>query len=117
MIQSLVRSKLTAAEAEQQLKRALSPMELDAVNLTSNVENNKITAYDIKTGERKWFIQRTTPPLTLRNAPGSTPAGPRIRPPRRRKKGELTISLMVILLMLTSSSNAPSTVSSASPRQ
>lgn len=40
--------------------------------------DNKITAYDAKTGERKWFIQRTTPPLTLRNAPGLVVAQPNV---------------------------------------
>jgi S1-C subfamily serine protease len=39
-------SKLTTAEAEQQLKTALSPVEYDAVNLASNVESRKLSAYE-----------------------------------------------------------------------
>ncbi|WP_293776784.1 outer membrane protein assembly factor BamB [uncultured Oxalicibacterium sp.] len=32
--------------------------------------DNRVTAYDVDTGERKWSIQRTAPALTLRTAPG-----------------------------------------------
>ncbi len=32
--------------------------------------DNRITAYEAKTGARRWTVQRTTPALTLRNAPG-----------------------------------------------
>ena len=32
--------------------------------------DNKVNAYDITTGERKWSIERPLPPLTLRLAPG-----------------------------------------------
>jgi outer membrane protein assembly factor BamB len=38
--------------------------------------DNRITAYDADSGNRRWFIQRTAPALTLRNAPGITIAGP-----------------------------------------
>lgn len=32
--------------------------------------DNRIAAYDVETGTRRWTIQRTSPPLTLRTAPG-----------------------------------------------
>lgn len=32
--------------------------------------DNKVTAYDAADGKKRWFIQRVTPPLTLRNTPG-----------------------------------------------
>jgi outer membrane protein assembly factor BamB len=32
--------------------------------------DNRISAFDAETGNRKWSIQRTVPPLILRNAPG-----------------------------------------------
>ncbi|GGC04270.1 outer membrane protein assembly factor BamB [Oxalicibacterium flavum] len=32
--------------------------------------DNRVTAYDADTGERKWTMQRTSPPLSLRTAPG-----------------------------------------------
>ena len=32
--------------------------------------DNKVTAYDAANGKKRWFIQRVTPPLTLRNMPG-----------------------------------------------
>ncbi|WP_373988141.1 outer membrane protein assembly factor BamB [Duganella sp. BuS-21] len=32
--------------------------------------DNQITGYDAKTGAKKWNVARTTPALTLRNAPG-----------------------------------------------
>jgi outer membrane protein assembly factor BamB len=38
--------------------------------------DNKIAAYDAETGVRRWFVQRTSPPLTLRTAPGITLSGP-----------------------------------------
>jgi outer membrane protein assembly factor BamB len=38
--------------------------------------DNRITAYDADSGNRRWFVQRTAPPLTLRNAPGIAIAGP-----------------------------------------
>ncbi|UGQ44878.1 outer membrane protein assembly factor BamB [Massilia endophytica] len=44
--------------------------------------DNKITAYDIKTGERKWFLQRTTPALTLRSASGMVVANGNVYVPQ-----------------------------------
>jgi len=32
--------------------------------------DNRVTAYDADTGDRKWSVQRTAPPLSLRTAPG-----------------------------------------------
>ncbi|MBC7501172.1 MAG: outer membrane protein assembly factor BamB [Herminiimonas sp.] len=32
--------------------------------------DNRIAAYDAQTGDRRWFLQRTSPALTLRAAPG-----------------------------------------------
>ena len=32
--------------------------------------DNRIVGLDAKTGEQKWIVQRVSPPLTLRNAPG-----------------------------------------------
>jgi outer membrane protein assembly factor BamB len=32
--------------------------------------DNRIVGFDAKTGEKKWTVQRTSPPLTLRLAPG-----------------------------------------------
>jgi hypothetical protein len=32
--------------------------------------DNRIVGYDAKTGDKKWTVQRTAPPLTLRLAPG-----------------------------------------------
>lgn len=37
--------------------------------------DNRITAYDAETGSRRWAVQRTSPPLTLRSAPGIAIAG------------------------------------------
>ncbi len=37
--------------------------------------DNLITAYDAKTGSKRWTVTRTTPALTLRNAPGMTISG------------------------------------------
>ena len=54
---------------------------------------------------------------TRRKAPTGTPSGPRMRAPRRRKIGAEVMSRMVMLVMVTSSSSPPSTVSSASPWQ
>lgn len=38
--------------------------------------DNRIVAFDAATGARKWTVQRTVPPLTLRTAPGIMIAGP-----------------------------------------
>jgi outer membrane protein assembly factor BamB len=32
--------------------------------------DNRIVGFDARTGEKKWTVQRVSPPLTLRNAPG-----------------------------------------------
>ncbi len=40
--------------------------------------DNLIAAYDIKTGEKRWTVTRTTPALTLRNAPGMVISGPNV---------------------------------------
>jgi outer membrane protein assembly factor BamB len=37
--------------------------------------DNRIVGFDAKTGEKKWTVQRPSPPLTLRNAPGMIIAG------------------------------------------
>ncbi|MDO9216443.1 MAG: outer membrane protein assembly factor BamB [Lacisediminimonas sp.] len=37
--------------------------------------DNRISAYEIATGNRRWTLQRTAPPLTLRAAPGIAIAG------------------------------------------
>lgn len=38
--------------------------------------DNRIAAYDAESGTRRWVAQRTSPPLTLRTAPGIAIAGP-----------------------------------------
>lgn len=38
--------------------------------------DNRIAAYDVDSGARRWIAQRTAPSLTLHNAPGITIAGP-----------------------------------------
>ena len=37
--------------------------------------DNRIVGFDAKTGAKKWTVQRTTPALTLRNAPGMAVGG------------------------------------------
>jgi outer membrane protein assembly factor BamB len=37
--------------------------------------DNRIVGLDAATGEKKWTVQRPSPPLTLRNAPGMVVAG------------------------------------------
>ena len=39
-------------------------------------QDNRIVGFDATTGERKWIVQRTAPPLTLRAAPGILLAEP-----------------------------------------
>lgn len=39
-------------------------------------QDNRIVGFDATTGERKWIVQRTAPPLTLRAAPGILLAPP-----------------------------------------
>src|SRR5215469_328579 len=55
--------------------------------------------------------------FTRRMLPTGTPAGPRIRDPRRRKIGEATVPRMVMFEMVTSSISAPSTLRIATPKQ
>jgi outer membrane protein assembly factor BamB len=38
--------------------------------------DNRVAAFDAESGVRRWVVQRTAPPLTLRTAPGITIAGP-----------------------------------------
>lgn len=38
--------------------------------------DNRIAAYDAETGSRRWVVQRTAPPLTLRTAGGIVISGP-----------------------------------------
>lgn len=38
--------------------------------------DNRIAAYDAESGARRWVAQRSSPPLTLRTAPGIAIAGP-----------------------------------------
>jgi outer membrane protein assembly factor BamB len=40
--------------------------------------DNRIVGYDAKTGTKKWSLQRTVPPLTLRNPPGMVVSGPNV---------------------------------------
>ena len=40
--------------------------------------DNLIVAYDAKTGAKRWTVTRTTPALTLRNAPGMVINGPNV---------------------------------------
>src|SRR5215469_5518722 len=55
--------------------------------------------------------------LTRRMVPTGTPAGPRIRDPRRRKMGEATVPRIVTFEMVTSSICAPSTLRMVIPMQ
>jgi outer membrane protein assembly factor BamB len=38
--------------------------------------DNRIAAYDADTGARRWIVERSAPPLTLRSAPGILISGP-----------------------------------------
>lgn len=40
--------------------------------------DNRIAAFDVESGARRWVAQRTSPPLTLRTAPGIVIAGPTV---------------------------------------
>src|SRR4051812_36163879 len=55
--------------------------------------------------------------VTRRIAPTFVSSGPRFRAPNRTKIGALVMSRIVIFVIAMSSSNAPSTASSARPRQ
>ncbi|MBS1186768.1 MAG: bamB [Burkholderiaceae bacterium] len=41
-------------------------------------QDNRIAAYDVTTGKRKWVVQRTAPALALRSAPGLMIVGPTV---------------------------------------
>ncbi|SFV07064.1 outer membrane protein assembly factor BamB [Pseudoduganella namucuonensis] len=51
-----------------------SPVAADDVVIVRSVDN-RVTAYEAKTGAKRWTVLRTTPALTLRNAPGMVIAG------------------------------------------
>lgn len=51
-----------------------SPVVGDGVVVVRSVDN-RIVGLDAKTGEKKWTVQRVSPPLTLRNAPGMVVVG------------------------------------------
>jgi outer membrane protein assembly factor BamB len=54
-----------------------SPVAGGGIVVVRSVDNS-ITGFDAKTGERKWNVARTTPALTLRNAPGMVISGPNV---------------------------------------
>src|SRR5579871_1847542 len=54
--------------------------------------------------------------FTRRICPTGTPAGPRIREPRRKKIGAPTVSFIVMFEMLTSSITPPSTLKIVRPK-
>lgn len=51
-----------------------SPVVGQGVVVVRSVDN-RIVGLDAKTGEKKWTVQRVSPPLTLRNAPGMVVSG------------------------------------------
>jgi outer membrane protein assembly factor BamB len=51
-----------------------SPVAADDVVIVRSVDN-RITAFEAKTGAKRWSVLRTTPALTLRNAPGMVISG------------------------------------------
>jgi outer membrane protein assembly factor BamB len=51
-----------------------SPVVGDGIVVVRSVDN-RIVGLDAKTGEKKWTVQRVSPPLTLRNAPGMVVVG------------------------------------------
>lgn len=51
-----------------------SPVASNDVVIVRSVDN-RVTAYDGKTGAKRWSVLRATPALTLRNAPGLVIAG------------------------------------------
>jgi outer membrane protein assembly factor BamB len=51
-----------------------SPVAADDVVVVRSVDN-RITAFEAKTGAKRWSAVRTTPALTLRNAPGMVISG------------------------------------------
>lgn len=68
------------ADGKLRWKSKTSSEVLSAPAVTSDLVivrsvDNRIAAFDIATGTRRWFLQRTTPALTLRSAPGIVAAG------------------------------------------
>lgn len=51
-----------------------APVVADGIVVARSIDN-RIVAYDAASAERKWVVQRTAPPLTLRVAPGLVVAG------------------------------------------
>ncbi|NHZ63313.1 outer membrane protein assembly factor BamB [Massilia genomosp. 1] len=51
-----------------------SPVVGEGIVVVRSVDN-RIVGLDAKTGEKKWTVQRVSPPLTLRNAPGMVVVG------------------------------------------
>ena len=51
-----------------------SPVVAEGVVVARSIDN-RIVAYDAATADKKWTVQRTAPPLTLRVAPGLVVAG------------------------------------------
>ncbi|RSZ59124.1 outer membrane protein assembly factor BamB [Massilia atriviolacea] len=51
-----------------------SPVVGDGIVVVRSVDN-RIVGLDARSGEKKWTVQRVSPPLTLRNAPGMVVVG------------------------------------------
>ncbi|NHZ92419.1 outer membrane protein assembly factor BamB [Massilia sp. CCM 8733] len=51
-----------------------SPVVGEGIVVVRSVDN-RIVGLDARTGEKKWTVQRVSPPLTLRNAPGMVVVG------------------------------------------
>ncbi len=51
-----------------------SPVVSQGIVVARSIDN-RIVGLDAATGQKKWTVQRTAPPLTLRNAPGMVVAG------------------------------------------
>ncbi len=51
-----------------------SPVVGEGIVVVRSIDN-RIVGLDAKTGEKKWTVQRVSPPLTLRNAPGMVVVG------------------------------------------
>jgi outer membrane protein assembly factor BamB len=69
-----------AADGRQRWKMETSSEVLSAPAVGQGIVlvrslDNKITAFDAETGARRWTVQRPSPPLTLRSAPGMVISG------------------------------------------
>jgi outer membrane protein assembly factor BamB len=51
-----------------------SPVVAQGIVVVRSIDN-RIVGFDARTGEKKWTVQRVSPPLTLRNAPGMVVSG------------------------------------------